>query len=483
MTISASLQHAPPILLSEIIEATAPEIIGDLSAITKFRWIERNSREIKRGDLFIAVCGERFDGHDFVGDAASRGAAAALVSKEWAAAEAADSEIPLIAVDEPVMALQRIAAARRARMALQVVGVTGSIGKSSTKEVIASVLRTRFPTYHSPGNMNSEIGLPLSLLEIAPETECAVLEMGGAYAFGELALLANIAKPVVGVVTNVHPVHLERMGTIEAIAKTKAELVEALPASGVAVLNGDDVRVRAMAAQTQARVVTYGRGSENVVRASDIQTRGLDGITFALHLDGTQTTLTLPMVGSHAVDLALAAVSVGWAMGLRLDEMVGGLADRASQIRLLTKIGPRGARLIDDTYNASAPSVLSALGLLQEIECERRIAVLGEMRELGAESASQHQQVGQRAGEVVDLLATFGPMGQLIADAARESARIDGRDIEIMSFDLQERDLLVRELEQSLQAGDTVLLKGSRGLMMETIVDSLESSNPSDHQS
>src|SRR5262249_21964682 len=201
-------------------------------------------------------------------------------------------------------------------LGFRVVGITGSIGKTSTKEVVAAVLGQRFATYRSPGNMNSEIGLPLSLLEIEPGTEVAVLEMGGAYAFGELALLATIAPPKIGVVTNVHPVHLERMGTIEAIAQTKSELVQAIPPDGAAVLNGYDRRVLAMAPLSRGRVVTYGLEEQNEVRADRVQTHGLEGTSFRLHLGDDRLHVHVPLIGSHAVHLALAGFAVGHAMGM-----------------------------------------------------------------------------------------------------------------------------------------------------------------------
>ncbi|MDF3040465.1 MAG: putative udp-n-acetylmuramoylalanyl-d-glutamyl-2,6-diaminopimelate--d-alanyl-d-alanyl ligase protein [Thermomicrobiales bacterium] len=229
-----------PFALEYVLSGTGAALRGALPPQTVFASIERDARQAKPGDLFIALRGERFDGHDFVGDAAAAGAAAALVSREWADAQT-DVSLPLLVVDDPLGALQQLAARWRADLSdLLVVGVTGSVGKTSTKETIASVLDRWKPTYRSAGNLNSEIGLPLSLLDITPEHGAAVLEMGGAYAFGEIRLLAEIAQPRIGVVTNVHPVHLERMGTIEAIAETKTELVEAIPEDGWAILNGDD---------------------------------------------------------------------------------------------------------------------------------------------------------------------------------------------------------------------------------------------------
>jgi UDP-N-acetylmuramoyl-tripeptide--D-alanyl-D-alanine ligase len=465
----------PAVPLQEIVTATGARLLGDLPADIAFGKIERNSKKVLPGDLFIAVKGERFDGHIFVEDAAAHGASAALVRADWAAAPDGTASIPLLAVEDPVTALQQIARARRERLGLTVVGITGSIGKTSTKEVVAAVLGQRFATYRSPGNMNSEIGLPISLLEIEPGTEVAVLEMGGAYAFGELALLATIAPPKVAVVTNVHPVHLERMGTIEAIAQTKAELVQAVPSDGVAVLNGDDHRVRAMAPLSKGRVLTYGLEAHNDVRADRVQTHGLDGTSFRLHLDGEMLHVKVPLIGSHAVQLALAGFAVGHALRMHISEMLPGFEDPAIQVRLLVSPGPNGSRMIDDTYNASTPSVLSALGLLAELRPRRRIAVLGDMRELGSVSEEEHRIVGRRAAEVVDLLVTYGELARTIAAEARVAAAedVDGRRLDVTSFGLDQREELVTYLLGELREGDTVLLKGSRGLEMEDFVAAL----------
>jgi UDP-N-acetylmuramoyl-tripeptide--D-alanyl-D-alanine ligase len=464
---------APAIPLAEILAAVAVEVAGDLDPATAFRWIERNSREVGPGDLFIAVKGEQFDGHDFVFDAASKGALAALVSRAWHMARTEPSPLPLLVADDPVEVLQRVAAARRESLGITVVGITGSIGKTSTKEVVAAVLGERFRTYRSPGNMNSEIGLPLSLLEVEPGTEIAVLEMGGAYAFGELALLAELARPRYAVVTNVHPVHLERMGSIEAIAQTKAELVDAIPEDGVAILNGDDARVRAMTALCRGRTLTYGLSADNDVWADQIESHGLNGVSFRAHLDGDAFHVKAPLVGSHAVELALAGLAAGHAMGMHISEMLPGLNQPGIQVRLLLIEGPNGSRLIDDTYNASAPSVLSALALLDEIGGERKIAVLGDMRELGDVSEEQHRLVGRRAAEVVDELVTFGKLALTIAVEARLAAHEKGRAVTIRSFGLDERRELVGFLAGELREGDIALLKGSRGLKMEEFVESL----------
>jgi UDP-N-acetylmuramoyl-tripeptide--D-alanyl-D-alanine ligase len=465
---------APPIMLSEVLVATGARLVGDIPHATQFRWMERDSRRVVPGDLFLAVEGERFDGHEFVRDAARRGATAALVREEWAVLQGDSFPIPLLAVPDPVAALQQIAAARRRATDMTVVGITGSIGKTSTKEVVAAVLGQSFSTYRSVGNLNSEIGLPLCLLEIEPGTEAAVLEMGGAYAFGELSLLASIAQPNIAVVTNVHPVHLERMGSIENIAATKAELVQALPHDGIAVLNGDDSRVLAMADLAPGEVITYGLQPTNDVWAGDVQTDGLRGSTFVLHLEGELLHVRVPMVGGHAPELALAGIAVGHAMGMHISDMLPGFDDPAIQVRLIVLDGPNGSTMIDDTYNASAPSVLSALGLLDDLALGRRIAVLGDMRELGAESEEQHRLVGRRAAEVVDELITYGPLAMLIGEEAERSAQeTDARVGDVRSFSLDERDELVSYLRQRPEPGDVLLLKGSRGLEMEHIVSAL----------
>ncbi len=460
--------------LSDVLTGTGGRVRGELANDTVFPELERNSRNVAPNDLFIAIRGENFDGHDFVHAAAAAGARAAIVSESWAT-EHGDAPLPLIVVDEPIAALQRWASWKRDQMDTLVIGVTGSIGKTSAKESITAVLNQRFDVYRSPGNFNSEVGLPLALLEAPLEAQVMVLEMGGAYAAGELALLAGIAKPDIGVVTNVFPVHLERMGTIEAIAATKAELVESLPETGVAILNGDDHRVRAMADRTRARVITYGLQDGNDIRAEDVTTDGWKGTSFRLTIDGEMNYVKVPFIGAHGVQIALVALAVGYNFHMHVSEMITGLQDPSIQVRLLFVPGPHGSHLIDDTYNASSPSVLSALGVLKEVPASRRIAVLGEMRELGNLSVQEHEIVGQRAGDVVDMLVTYGEQARIMASEAVAVAKSDHRQIEVHSFAEDEKRAVIAFLAKELGQGDVVLLKGSRGLMMEDIVTALRS--------
>lgn len=463
-----------PYALENLLDGTDAVVRGELAPGTVFVDFQRDARQARPGDLFIALRGERFDGHDFVADAAAAGATAALVSRTWAD-EHLDAPLPLLVVESPLLSLQQYAAWWRNRLPdLLVVGITGSVGKTSTKETVATVLQRRGQTYRSPGNMNSEIGLPLSLLEVTPQDRAAVLEMGGAYAFGEIRLLCEIARPRIGVVTNVHPVHLERMGSIEAIAETKAELVDAIPEDGWAILNGDDWRVRAMAERCRGQVLFFGLGEGNDVRASDVESEGLEGTSFWLHLAGEVNRVRIPLIGGHAVELALAAIAVGHAAGLDLADMLMGLAEPGVQVRLLVLEGPNGSQMIDDTYNASTPSVMSALGLLAVMQPRRAIAVLGDMRELGEVTENEHITVGRRAGEVADLVVTYGDLARTIGrEALNTDGRHDAGPPEVVSFGLDQRDDLIAYLLQELKPGDVVLLKGSRGLQMENIVERL----------
>jgi len=457
--------------LKDVLAGTLGELRGDIPSSSVFARLQRDARRTAEGDLYLAITGERFDGHDFCGVAAQQGAAAAIVDRAWADAQTS-MPLPVVAVDNTVHALQNWARWRRDRLDTRVIGVTGSIGKTSAKESIAAVLSQEHKVYRSPGSFNNEIGLPLSLLEAEDDVDVIVLEMGGAYASGEITFLAGIAQPDIGVVTNVHPVHLERMGTIEAIADTKAELPEALPSNGLAVLNGDDPRVRAMGSRTQAQVLFYGLNDNNHVRADTVTTHGLKGTSFWLTIDDDRNFVKVPFVGAHGVQVALVALAVGHSFGMHIAEMLTGLQDPGVQVRLMFAKGPNGSQLIDDTYNASTPSVLSALGLLGDIPARRRIAVLGDMRELGRISEDEHRIVGRRAGDMVDVLITYGESARVIAEEALAVQR-KGSRITAYSFAESEKSQLVDLLRQTLAHGDIVLCKGSRGLAMESIVEDL----------
>ena len=439
-----------------------------------------DSRLAEPDSLFIALKGEKLDGHDFVGDAFARGAIAALVERKPSVeCECLDLRagpvswpehrigLPVcIIADSSLGALQEAAAYWRRQYDVRVVGVTGSVGKTTTKELIASVLSKGFSTLKSYGNYNNEIGLPLTLLHLGPEHERVVLEMG-MYALGEIAQLASIALPVVGVVTNVGPVHLERLGTIERIAQAKAELVEALPMDGVAVLNYDDARVRAMKAKTKARVFYYGLSSEADLWADEIRSEGLGGVRFRFHYGGETIHARIPLLGRHSVHAALAAAAVGLVEGLSWGEIIAGLKDVSAQLRLVAVPGVNESTILDDTYNASPASTIAALNLLEELP-GRHIAVLGDMLELGDYEEEGHRKVGRRALEVASVLITVGPRARIIGEEAiscgmpRDSVHI-----------LESNREAIRLLKGLLKPGDVVLVKGSRGMRMEEIVAAL----------
>lgn len=464
--------------LEHVLSGTGGRLRRNLPVVATLGDLQRDARLVSPGDMFIAIRGERFDGHDFVTDAFARGASVAIVSEVWATAHP-DVTSPLIVVDDPIPALQRWAGWWRDRLPAKVVGVTGSIGKTTAKEAISGVLRQKFRVHHSPGNLNTEVGLPLSILTAPEDTEILVLEMGGAYALGELTLLATIARPDVGVVTNVHPVHLERMGTIEAIAETKSELVVALPMTGTAVLNGDDARVRGMAARANSRVLFYGHGQGNHVHVEDIESNGLKGSSFWLTINRKRSHVKIPFLGTAGIQAALIALSVGHVFGMDVAEMMYGLQDRDVEVRLIFVPGPRGSQMIDDTYNASRPSMLSALDVLSMVPARRKVAVLGEMRELGTSTVEEHRVVGGRAGAVADVLLVYGEKARPLAEAAGEAERHEQSPLEIHEFRLDQRDELQDWLESNLDIDDVVLLKGSRGLEMEHIVTALRAdTNP-----
>ena len=438
-----------------------------------------DSRRACPGSLFVALKGEHEDGHDFVADAFQRGAIAAIVEKEldigyWILdIRQAPFQYPIsniqypacFIVEDSLKALQQVAAYWRGKHTPRVVGVTGSIGKTTTKEMIYGVLSQRFRTLKSEGNYNSEIGLPLTLLKLEPSHQRVVLEMG-MYDLGEIAELAAIARPHIGVVTNVGPTHLERLGTIERIAQAKTELVEALPDDGVAILNGDDPWVRQMAAQTRAEVFYYGLDQTCDLWANHIESQGLEGIRFRFHHGPETIYARVPMLGRHSVHTALAAAAVGLVEGQSWQEIIAGLRG-AAQLRLLVVPGLRGSTILDDTYNASPTSTIAALNLLEELD-GRKIAVLGDMLELGAYEEEGHRKVGRRALDVVAVLITVGERGRLIA----EEALACGMEEEKV-FVEEDNDSAIARLGEIVAPGDIILVKGSRGMKMEEIVAAL----------
>jgi len=450
------------------------QIAGDEPAI---RAVIIDSRQAIPSSLFVALAGERTDGHAFVGDAFARGAIAALVQKQEASHPYpyVDVSQPLAAapappfcllVENPMHALQEFAAYWRNQFQLQVIGVTGSIGKSSSKELIYTVLSQRFRTLKSEGNLNNEIGLPLTILNLDKSHQYAILEMG-TYGPGEIARLCQIAQPHIGVLTMIGPVHMERMGDLETITSAKQELVESLPPDGHAILNFDDERVMSMAAHTNAQILTYGLNEGADLWAEEITSMGLEGIRFRLHYQDTNLHVQVPLLGRHSVHTALRAAAVGLVAGLSWDEILRGMQDPNAQLRLVAVEGPQGSLIVDDTYNSSPESALAALNLLRDLG-GRRIAVLGDMLELGAAERESHELVGRRAARVADILVTVGPRSRMFAEAARHTGMADEA-----IHELEDADAAIALLEAIIQPDDTTLIKASRGVQLERVVTAL----------
>jgi UDP-N-acetylmuramoyl-tripeptide--D-alanyl-D-alanine ligase len=462
-----------------------PAIPSPLSQVA-FSAAVIDSREATPGALFVALRGERVDGHSFLADATARGASGALVQREQVAGltldrpftlvdpasgagmeQASPETTLLIAVDDPLAALQRLSAHHRGLFAPQVIAITGSVGKTSTKEVTAAILSRRYSTLKNPRSYNSEATLPITLLQLTAHHEVAVLEMG-TYGPGEITLLAQLARPHIGIVTNIGPSHLERMSSLEVVAQAKSELVQALPPDGHAILNIDDPRVRAMAEVTPARPFFYGLDPAADLWADEIESRGLEGISFRAHHAGESVVLKLPLLGRHSVHTALVGIAAGLLLGLGWDAIVEGLRDKRAQLRLLAVPGINGATLIDDTYNASPTSSLAALNLLDELE-GRHIAVLGDMLELGSYEEEAHRLVGGRVAEVAEELITVGRRARWIAEEAAEC----GMPAERISMVGSNAEALTL-LQEMVRQGDYVLIKGSRGAAMEMIVAALQ---------
>ena len=438
-----------------------------------------DSRQVIPGSLFVALPGERADGHDFVGAAFQKGASYALIQRDVdASSRTLDLRSPLPAdstfepplclrVDNSLAALQQIARFWRRKLDLRVIGITGSVGKSSTKEMVAEVFSQRYRTLKSPGNLNNEIGLPLTILRLGPGYERAVLEMGF-YVPGEIAFLCDIAQPVIGIVTNIGTVHAERAGSQEAIYIGKSELVQSLPPEGTAILNFDDPWVRKMEEKTRARIFFYGLSSEADLWADNIQGLGLEGIRFNLHYQNETLNARVPLIGRHSVHTALRAAAAGLVEGLAWQEIFAGLRQGHTQLRLVAVRSQSGALLLDDTYNASPESMLAAINLLDELD-GRKIAVLGDMLELGPYEKQGHEMVGMRAARVCDILLTLGPRARSIAEAARR-AGMNKTNI----YEHEEAEAIIHWLEKNLASDDVTLVKGSHGLRMDRIVAALE---------
>jgi UDP-N-acetylmuramoyl-tripeptide--D-alanyl-D-alanine ligase len=488
-------------LLAWLTRGNAAHPIGHGDAPVPFSTVTMSSLPhgsppMQPGGLFVAIRGERRDGHDFVSDAFANGAIAALVSRVpenlaeavseatvevldfttsptdarqafHTAQESLSARRPvLLQVDEPMDALQRCAAWWRTQQRTRVLAITGSVGKTTTKDLLANILALRGSVLRTVGNLNNELGLPFMLLKLAPWHSAAVLEIGISHV-GEMATFAAIAAPDVSIVTRVAPAHLEYFGDVDTVEQEKGHLVEALRPEGVAVLNADDSRVARMAQRTRASVLTYGLANQAAVQATEVKMNGLTGITFRLHFQGEVRPVSVPLVGQHFAVCALAAAAAAFAEGCDWDQVVAGLSHPVQSRRVEPRPLPNGAWVLDDTYNASPAAMQAALDILATCP-GRRIAVLGDMLEFGDAAPALHRQVGAYAACRTDYLVTVGELARQIADGAQASGLGPDR-IEVCSSNAA----AAAYLTSRLRAEDFVLVKGSRGMRMDEIVYSL----------
>jgi len=430
-----------------------------------------DSRTIGAGELFFAVKGERVDGHDYVAAALANGAVAAVVAMHWLASDELDPclllRVPDDCEDCVLSAMQRLANAVRREWGGRVIGVTGSAGKTTTKEAVAAVLAHRFRVLKSEGNLNNGYGLPLQLLKLEAEHEVAVIEMGMNHA-GEIAALAKIAEPNWAVVSNVAPVHLEHFPEgIAGIAKAKYELVEALPADGIAVLNADDSYVASFARGLGERAVLYGLAKSAKVRAEDAVEAGLEGVRFTVVVGDGRAEVKLGLLGLHNVSNALAAIAVGLESGMSLAECAAAAGELKAADRRGEVLHWRGATIINDSYNSNPRALDAMVEALLSVPAKRHIVIAGEMLELGPDAEVLHRACGVRMAErgVSVLVGVRGNASAMVA-----SAGATGR-VEALFVDSAED--AGAWMKANLRDGDAVLVKASRGVKLERALGTL----------
>jgi UDP-N-acetylmuramoyl-tripeptide--D-alanyl-D-alanine ligase len=442
--------------IAELVSAAgefAPEQIAQAYSI--------DSRTAGAGQLFFAVKGERLDGHDFVEEALGRAATAAVVRKDQLVRYRTKER--LLAVEDTLVALQTLATAVRKLWGKPLIAVTGSAGKTTTKEAIAHVLSARFRVLKSEGNFNNHFGLPLMLLKLEPEHDVAVIEMGMSHA-GEIRALAKIAQPEIGVVTNVAPVHLEFFDSLAGIARAKYELIESLSASDTAVLNADDEYVSQFGRDFKGKVVMYGTRATADVRAENVRSKGAEGTEFDVLIGGLREHAVLPLVGEHNILNGLAAVAVGLERGLKPCEAVAALstlapADKRGQVLQVGNI-----TVINDCYNSNPKALAAMVDALAKMAAKRRIVVAGEMLELGPAAEEMHRQAGRHVAEKkIDVLVGVRGLAQAMVDAAKDA----GGYAEFVASSEEAGEWLAREARD----GDVVLLKASRGVKLEKTLE------------
>jgi len=464
--------HPIPWTVAEIMEATRGELLcGDLRR--SFSGVSIDSRNISADDVFVAITGEVHDGHEFTSNIADQGVRGLVISRHKASqmpiAEWETNSIACIAVEDTTRALGDMATFNRLRSPAGVVAITGSNGKTTTRRMTTMVLDQQYDTLTAVGNFNNEIGLPLTLLGLSTDHQWAILELGTNNP-GEIARLAEICSPDIGVLTNIGPAHLEGLGSIEGVMQEKGDLLKSLGPSGKAILNADDPRVIQLASKTKAEVILYGLSREATIRAENVnETR--HKISFTLIFGGESISVHLNSPGRFMVSNALAAAAVGHQIGLSCETVKTGLeAFKPVSGRMNIKQIPGGIRLIDDTYNANPESMKAAFATLKTMRAGARgVVVIGDMLELGAQAQPLHRKVGARAARSdISRLYVYGEFAAVVTAGARDEG-MQPKD----TFE-GTHDEIVEDLKNWLQPGDWLLVKGSRGMAMEKVVRKLE---------
>lgn len=440
---------------------------GDLAS--PFRGVSINSRTVAKGELFVCIKGDRFDGHDFLADVIEKKVGGIILSdpEKLPSKPIRSEEGPfVINVQDTLKALQDLASFQRKRFPFQVVAVTGTNGKSTTKEMIASILETKFKTLKTQGNLNNHIGLPLTLLKREPSHEMGVLELGMSAA-GEIKRLAEIAQPDIGVITNISEGHLVQLKSLKDIQSAKGELFDALTEESTAIVNADDPLVLELAKSLRAKTVTFGIDQPADVRASEIENKDNSGFQFKVSLFDKTLSVRLPYLGYCNIYNALAALATGYSLGIKEDAMTRGLENYQRMSQRNEQIQHKGIDLINDAYNANPRSMTEALKTLDNFKTQgRRIFVIGDMLELGDRSIAAHQKLGEEiAASKTNILIALGKLASLSAKGAQALA---GEKIQIL--ELTNHQEAAEFLTQETVSGDCVMFKGSRGAAMEKVL-------------
>jgi len=460
--------------IRQIIEATKGQLLtnSSINLDAEINGVSTDTRTIKKGELFIPLVGEMFDGHYFVDEAIEKGASAVLIHREDAKfLPELFSEVAVVKVADTLRALQDLASFQRNRFNIPVVAVTGSNGKTTTKDMIALVLSEKFKVLKTQGNLNNEIGLPLTLLGLEDSHEVAVVEMGMNH-LGEIHRLAEIARPNIGVITNIGVSHIQNLGTRENILKAKMEIFDFFTSEDKAILNGDDEFLSKIANELPYQIKYYGTSDIASIKAQDIKLLGEQGISYNLNIEGEIHPMEIPIPGKHNVYNSLAAAAVGSIMGIAMADIAKSLKSyRPGNMRLNIFTTDSNIKVIDDVYNASPDSMKASIEVLKDLGQGRKIAILGDMLELGDYSQKGHTEVGEVvAHKGIDILITVGQESKFIVTGA-SSCGMDNRNI----IHLESNKDVIEYLDTLIEQGDRILVKGSRGMKMEEIVEYLRS--------